>query len=109
MVGKTKRFTFDRLCAIVDYFISLEVNGCSESQKVSHTVEFYACINMLVKEELLKKVIMRIAVVGLTESEDLLRVGYKCNFDKGFVERVAESIKFHLSEYLFETEVDNAI
>ena len=59
LVGKTKRFSIDRLIAIVDYLSSLEIEGASECQSINHSSEFYSCINTLVKEDLLKKQAMR--------------------------------------------------
>ena len=104
LVGKTKRFVIDRLIAIIDYFTSLEIEGAQECQKLCHTSEFYSCINSLVKEDLLKKAVMRTAGSTAATSaggDDLIHVGFKCNFDQNFVEEVAEKINFHIRDYLF--------
>lgn len=59
LFGKTKRFGIDRLISIVDYLISLEIEGSNETLLVQHSNEFYACINTLVKEDLLKKTVTK--------------------------------------------------
>jgi hypothetical protein len=104
LVGKTKRFVIDRLIAIVDYFTSLEIEGAQECQKLCHTSEFYSCINSLVKEDLLKKAVMRTSGSTAATSaggDDLVHIGFKCNFDQNFVEEVADKISFHIKDYLF--------
>ena len=55
MMGKTRRFSIDRLSAILDYITSLEIDGCYENGKINHTMEFYSCINSIVDEGLLIK------------------------------------------------------
>ncbi len=35
------------------------------------------------------------------QSEELVQVCYKCNFDYNFIEDVSEKIDFKLNEYLF--------
>ena len=107
LVGKTKRFVIDRLAAIVDYLISLEIEGADECQRLNHTAEFHACINSLVKEDFLKKLTMRTAgstSATCTGGDDLIHIGYKCNFDQNFVFEIAEKINFPINEYLHRTE-----
>ena len=97
MVGKTKRFVIDRLAGIVDYLTSLEIEGAEECRKLNHTAEFHACINSLVKEDLLKKSIVRTAgssIATQTSGDDMIHIGYKCNFDLGFVTEIADKINF---------------
>ena len=48
LLGKTRRFSLDRLVAIADYLASLEIDGASEINRVNHSAEYYACINSLV-------------------------------------------------------------
>lgn len=110
LVGKTKRFVVDRLNAIVDYFISLEIEGADECQRLNHTAEFHACINSLVKEDLFQKLTMRTAgstIATSTGGDDLVHIGYKCNFDQNFVYEVAEKINFPINEYLHQVEDDD--
>ena len=51
-----------------------------------HSLEYFATINSLVSEGLLKKYVMKRGAVGDsnaagTVSEDLTSISYKCNFD----------------------------
>lgn len=55
LLGKTKRFSLDRLLAIAQHLASLEIEGAAECQMINHSLDFYACINTLVNEDLLKK------------------------------------------------------
>lgn len=55
LLGKTKRFSLDRLLAIAQHLASLEIEGATECQMINHSLDFYACINTLVHEDLLKK------------------------------------------------------
>ena len=109
LLGKTKRFSLDRLLAIAQHLASLEIEGATECQMINHSLDFYACINTLVHEDLLKKQTLRTG--GLTAdlssgSDSLTSIGFKCNFDHNFVQEVAEKISFPLHEYLFRNEVD---
>lgn len=88
MLGKTKRFSIDRLLAITQHLASIEIEGATETKLVNHSLDFYACINTLVKESLLGKQVMRTG--GLTVeissgSDNLTSVGLKCNFDHNFI------------------------
>ena len=102
LLGKTKRFGIDRLTAIVDYLSSLEIDGANECKKLNHSAEFYACINTLVDEDLLKRQGMRAGGgSGGAGGDELVNMGFKCNFDHNFVQDVADKINFRLEEYLF--------
>jgi len=110
MLVKTRRFSMDILSAILDYLTSLEIEGAAECQKVSHTADFYACVNSLVVEELLRRQVMRTAgssVATNTGGDELINIGFKCNFDRNFVEELAQKIDFHISDYLFEATHDD--
>jgi hypothetical protein len=102
MVGKTKSFSLDRLSAIVEYFTSIEYESCRERELISHSMDFYSCINSLVREDLLKKLRHGGSVATSTASDDLVNIGFKCNFDRKFAEEVAKKIDFILEEYLFD-------
>ena len=54
----------------------------------------------MVEEGLLKRTTMRKGE-GL-QSEELVQICYKCNFDKNFFDDVAEKIDFKANEYLFD-------
>lgn len=104
-MGKTKRFGIDRLAAIVDYLTSLEIGEANECKKLNHSAEFYACINTLVDEDLLKKQAFRTAGgSGGAGGDELVSIGFKCNFDHNFVLEIADKINFQLKEYLFTDE-----
>lgn len=62
LVGKTKRFTIDRLVAIAQFLASMMLEGCDEHLLVNQSADFYACANTLVTEGLLKKASMRVGV-----------------------------------------------
>jgi len=98
LLGKTRRFTLDRLTAIADYLSSLEIDGSKENKKINHSVEFYSCINSLVQEELLKKQVTRSAghanYATCTGGDELILISFKCNYDVNFVQEVAEKIDF---------------
>jgi hypothetical protein len=64
---------------------------------LGHSTEFYSCINTLVKEELLKKHVMRTGgatVATTTGGDELINIGLKCNFDQNFVQDIATKINF---------------
>ena len=87
MLGKTKRFSLDRLLAIAQHLASIEIENAAECQMINHSMDFYACINTLVHEDLLKKQTMRTG--GLTADissggDNLTSIGLKCNFDHNF-------------------------
>ena len=87
MVGKTRRFTIDRLVAIVQFLTTLELEGSDESKLLNQSTDFYACINTLVDEGILKKASMRTGIASNTHSatDDFCNIGYKCNFDANFI------------------------
>ena len=105
LVGKSKRFTLERFCAILDYLISTQAEDSQENIMHGHSLEYFATINSLVSEGLLKKYVMKRGAVGDsnaagTVSEDLTSISYKCNFDQTYAEGVAAKIGFLLHEYL---------
>ena len=74
---------------------------------LGHSLEYYATINSLASEGLLKKYVMKRSTAGDSSAagaslEDLTSVSYKCNFDQTFAEEVANKIGFLLKEYLAE-------
>ena len=105
-MGKTKRFTVDRMVAIAQFLASMELEGADEQQLVNQSADFYACANTLVTEGLLKKASMRIGVQTQgtgsgTATDDFINVGFKCNFDSNFISEVADKMDFALNEFLF--------
>lgn len=71
-----------------------------------HSLEYYATINSLAGEGLLKKYVMKRSAVGEASSsgaagagEDLTSVSFKCNFDSNFINEVARKIGFLIEEY----------
>lgn len=109
MVGKSKRFSLERYSAILDYLMSTQAEHCQENIIAGHSLEYFATINSLVGEGLLKKYVMKRSAVQDSSAtgaagagEDLTCVAYKCNFDRNFVDEVANKIGFLLNEYLVD-------
>ena len=96
MVGKSKRFSLERYAAVLDYLVSTQAENAQENLIHGHTLEYYATINSLAGEGLLKKYVMKRSAGGDSNStgaagagEDLTSIAYKCNFDMNFVKDVA--------------------
>ena len=111
MLGKSKRFPIDRLVAILDYFVSIQAETCQENMKTQfHSLDYYANINSLANEGLLKKYVTKrsgggdASTGGGGSGEDLTSVSYKCTYDYNFVKDVADKIEFLLDEYLVNRE-----
>ena len=111
MVGKSKRFSLERYSAILDYLISTQAEKSQENLIHGHSLEYFATINSLAGEGLLKKYVMKRSAVGDSSAtgaagagEDLTSVAFKCNFDLTFVKEVAEKIGFLLDEYLVDNQ-----
>lgn len=45
---KTKKFPIERYFAIVDYFLSIEAEGCRENRTVYKTADYMACVRNIV-------------------------------------------------------------
>ena len=84
--GKSKKFSLERLTAIMDYLLQLEVGQSQEFQKssVGHSLDYYATFNSLADMNLLKRyVVKRTAEHGESASanrDDLTSMAFKCNF-----------------------------
>ena len=109
MVGKSKRFSLERYSAVLDYLVSTQAERSQENILHGHSLEYFATINSLAGEGLLKKYVMKRSAAGDSNStgaagagEDLTSIAYKCNFDLNFVQDVAEKIGFLLKEYLVD-------
>ena len=64
MVGKSKRFNLERYSAILDYLISTQAEESQENLIHGHSLEYYATINSLAGEGLLKKYVMKRSAIG---------------------------------------------
>ena len=93
-MGKSKRFTLERYSAVLDYLISIQAEECYENKKITgHSLDYYATINSLAEEGLLKKyIVKRNQATGESggtgaagAGEDLTCVSYKCNFDLNWI------------------------
>ena len=112
MLGKSKRFSIERYCAILDYFVSIQAEQCQENVRTEfHSLDYYTNINSLANEGLLKKYVVKRAGGGDASvhggagaGEDLTSVSYKCTYDYNFVKEVADKIEFLLDEYLVNRE-----
>ena len=109
MVGKSKRFSLERFSAVLDYLVSTQAEYAQENQVHGHSLEYFATINSLAGEGLLKKYVMKRSAGGDSSAtgaagagEDLTSIAYKCNFDLNFVEDVSQKIGFLLKEYLVD-------
>ena len=89
--------------------VSTQAEDAQENLIHGHSLEYYATINSLAGEGLLKKYVTKRS--GMADSsatgaagagEDLTSVAYKCNFDQNFVEDVAEKIGFLIKEYIVD-------
>jgi hypothetical protein len=84
--GKSKKFSLERLTAIMDYLVRLEVGASQEFLKTSvgHSLDYYATFNSLADMNLLKRyVVKRTAEHGESASanrDDLTSTAFKCNF-----------------------------
>ena len=108
LVGKTRRFCIDRLVAIAQFLCSLEIENSNECKNLNQSFDFYSCINTLVNEDLFKKSAFKSAGAAQgINTDELVNITFKCNFDKNFIEDVAEKINFQLNEYLFTNEKDD--
>ncbi len=106
LMGKTKKFTSERLFSILDFIYAIEAENSTCHTNHSRSCDYMACVNSLCEEGLLKRTTMKKggadgSSMGVT-SEDLTSVGYKCNFDRNYIEEVAKKIDFKLDDYLFE-------
>lgn len=62
----------------------------------------------MASEDLLKKSTFKsVGAQTSGNSDELINISFKCNFDKAFVQDVADKINFQLNEYLFTNEKDD--
>lgn len=95
LVGKTRRFTIDRLVAIAQFLCHLEIENSLECQNVNQSFDFYSCINTLASEDLLKKSTFKsVGAQTSGNSDELVNISFKCNFDNAFVQDIADKINF---------------
>ena len=112
LLGKSKRFTLERFTAVLDFLLSLYAEHCYENKLHGHSLEYYAIINSLADEGLLKKSVIKRATgpdAGTSNAangagDDLTSVYFKCNFDFNFIQDVAKKISFLLEEFLLGSE-----
>lgn len=110
MLGKSKRFNLQRYFAILDFVLSLYAENCHENGLHGHSVEFYATINSLTEDGLLKKTFNKNLLgqdggAGQSgASDDLTSVFFKCNFDYNFIQEVAKKVNFILDDFLLSNE-----
>lgn len=45
MLGKTKKFNYERFAAILDYILCVEADNCYEVEQISRTADFNACVS----------------------------------------------------------------
>eukprot|EP00347_Sterkiella_histriomuscorum_P014360 403361169 len=109
MLGKTKKFYFERYAGIIDYLVSLVAEESKENYCIGRSLDYIACINSMCEEGLIKKSTMKKGASGGGDGGDeLVNVGFKCNFDFNFIEDVCKKIDFRLDEYLFNPTNDES-
>lgn len=59
MAAKNKRFSLERFSAVLDYLISTQAETSQENKIYGHSLEYFATINSLAGEGLLKKYVMK--------------------------------------------------
>ena len=104
-MGKTRKFNVERYLAILDFIFAIEAENSTCHTNFSRSCDYLACINSLCEEGLLKRTSMKKGTDGASgsvTSEELTSVGYKCNFDKNFIEEVANKVYFRLEDYLYQ-------
>lgn len=104
MKGKTKKFSLERLTAVLDYLLRLEIVDSNEymADSCGHSLDYYATINTLCADGVLKRQVPKRGVEqGETASrEDFTATAYKCNFTESNVVEAAAKFKFNVLEYV---------
>ena len=105
--GKSRKFALERLTAILDFLLRLEASDSHEcrADSVGHSFDYYATINSLAEEGLLKRyVIKKTEAFGESASsgarEDLCSTAFKCDFHEATLMQAAEKIGFRVEEYI---------
>ena len=103
MLGKSKRFNLERFTAVLDYLLSIYAEKATENNLYGHTTEFYATLNSLADDGLLKKTFNKKAgpdAGSTVTNDDITSVFFKCNFDVNFITGVAKKIDFSLEDFM---------
>lgn len=92
-LGKTKKFSMERMLTILQFFIAHHCEGSEEANLYHHSINVYSKINTFVSENLFKR--------SQGRNEDPSAVSLKINYDKHMVEEVLEQFPhIKLEEYL---------
>jgi hypothetical protein len=79
-LGKTKKFSIERLLSILQYFIANFCNEWEEEKLYHHSINVYSKINSFVTENLFKR--------SQGRNEDPSTISLKINYDHIFIEEV---------------------
>lgn len=92
-LGKTKKFSMERMLTIFQYFLSLYCSDSEEAKLYHHSINVYAKINTFVSENLFKR--------SQGRNEDPSAVSLKINYDKHMIEEVLEQFSdIQLEDFL---------
>ncbi|CAI2367820.1 unnamed protein product [Moneuplotes crassus] len=92
-LGKTKKFSMERMLTIFQYFLSYFCDTSEEAKMYHHSINVYSKINTFVSENLFKR--------SQGRNEDPSAISLKINYDKHFVEEVLKQFpEIKLSEHL---------
>ena len=47
MVGKTKKFYFERYSGIIDYLLSLDAYDSTEMKNIGRSLDYHACVSLV--------------------------------------------------------------
>ncbi len=45
MLGKTKKFYFERYAGIIDYLLSIDAADSTEVKNIGHSLDYHACVS----------------------------------------------------------------
>ena len=92
-LGKTKKFSMERMLSILQFFISHYCQGSEEFKLHHHSINVYSKINTFVSENLFKR--------SQGRNEDPSAISLKINYDKHMVEEVLTQFPYiRLEEFL---------
>lgn len=92
-LGKTKKFSMERMLTILQYFIAFFCQGSEEAKLLHHSINVYSKINTFVSENLFKR--------SQGRNEDPSAISLKINYDRHMVEEVMQQFpNIEIADYL---------
>lgn len=46
MLGKTKKFYFERYAGIIDFLLSIDAGESAEIKNIGHSLDYHACVSL---------------------------------------------------------------